>query len=162
MIKYLSASHSYQLLNNMPCYRQNIFFFLQGMGDVGWGLLFCCCFCLFFSSKKKKRKKEKNSNILFCFSLKTYAVGTHQKCLSETLQISTHNICFCEVIFFVRVVSFTAHSTVFRSYIKQLFPWMLFIWQHIATRESGAHDVIQYKSLFTANNVKFIRTKCLR
>ena len=29
------------------------------------------------------------------FSTKTYVVGSHQKCLSEALLISTHNICLC-------------------------------------------------------------------
>ena len=29
------------------------------------------------------------------FSMKTYVVGTHKKCLAEVLLMSTHNICFC-------------------------------------------------------------------
>ena len=29
------------------------------------------------------------------FSMKTYIVGIHSKCLSEVLLTSTHNICFC-------------------------------------------------------------------
>ena len=28
------------------------------------------------------------------YEVKTYVVGTHQKCLSEGLLMSTHNICF--------------------------------------------------------------------
>ena len=41
----------------------------------------------FFQAKKKR-------SYFSYSSMKTYVVGTHQKCLGEALLMSTHNICF--------------------------------------------------------------------
>ena len=43
-------------------------------------------YALFFSTKQ--------NIFFFYFSLKTYFVGTHQKCLIKALLMCTHNICF--------------------------------------------------------------------
>ena len=43
-------------------------------------------FCFFLSVKKDPYS--------FYFCMKTYVVGTHQKCLTEALLMSTHNLCY--------------------------------------------------------------------
>ena len=45
---------------------------------------------LFFFSTEKQNKEA----LIFCFFMKTYVAGTHEKCLGEALLMSTHNIRF--------------------------------------------------------------------
>ena len=41
---------------------------------------------------------RKSTDIFFYFSVKTYFVGTHKKCLDSVLLMNTHNICFGEAL----------------------------------------------------------------
>ena len=48
-----------------------------------------------FIAPDKALSFQPKSKHISSFSTKTYVMGTDQKCLTEALLISSHNICFC-------------------------------------------------------------------
>ena len=50
--------------------------------------------CFFFFHTGRGTNKRSKLGIIFHLSMKTYVVGTHLNHPNETVQVSTHNICF--------------------------------------------------------------------